>query len=224
MIKVLIGTTNPSKVGRFEELLKGTEASICTLQDLQIDVHPDETGKTPEENAAIKARFYGQFSDLVICNDSGLYFEGLPLDDSRQPGLNVRTPGGGKRLNDEEMILWYTNLVHSLGGMCAAYYLDGIAVYNHGKVYSYMENPDEARHSSFYMTDRVSDKRHEGWPLDAMSLNRTTMTYFVDEGNRKYDMVEEVLHPGESRSQLAAFLKESLGLKQPSFMTESGSF
>ena len=66
--------------------------------------NPQETGKTPMENAMIKAAFYGRYADAVICADSGLYFDALALDDPRQPGLQIRTPGGEKRLDDEEMI------------------------------------------------------------------------------------------------------------------------
>ena len=103
-MKILIGTTNPAKVGRFAEFLKDCDVEFYTLRDLHITAEPDEKGNTPEENAIIKAKFYGQYFDKVICNDSGLYFDGLPLDDKRQPGLNIRTPNGEKRLDDEEMI------------------------------------------------------------------------------------------------------------------------
>ena len=61
-------------------------------------------GRFEEENAIAKAKFYGQYFEVVICNDSGLYFEELALDDVRQPGLNVRTPMQMDRLSDEEMI------------------------------------------------------------------------------------------------------------------------
>ena len=54
-MRVLIGTTNPSKVRRFEELLSGYGLEFCTLSDLGIDAEPVECGKTPEENAIIKA-------------------------------------------------------------------------------------------------------------------------------------------------------------------------
>lgn len=66
-MRILIGTTNPSKIGYFETLL----------------------------------------ADAVICADSGLYFDSLPLDDPRQPGLHVRTPSG-TRLGDEQMEKPYT--------------------------------------------------------------------------------------------------------------------
>ena len=103
-MKVLLGTTNPSKVKRFSKLLENYNIEFITLKDLEIKDEPDETGKTPEENAICKARYYGKYFDRVICNDSGLYFEELSLEDERQPGLNVRTPMQMDRLSDEEMI------------------------------------------------------------------------------------------------------------------------
>lgn len=209
-MKILIGTTNPSKVKRFSELLAEYEIEFLTPSDLGIENEPDETGTDPEENARIKASFYGQFFDLVICNDSGLYFDSLPLDDSRQPGLNVRTPQGNHRLSDEEMIEYYSTLIHSLGGKLLAFYLDGIAVYNKGKIHSFMENSEATRASAFYMVDKPSDKRHNGWPLDSLSLNRNTMTYFVDKGNNKYDTEEENILLGDYRNRLVSFLKTAL--------------
>lgn len=209
-MKILIGTTNPSKVWRFQELLRDLDAQFYTLKDLQIEDEPDERGSSPEENAVIKARFYGAFFDRVICNDSGLYFDGLPLDDSRQPGLNIRTPNGRGRLDDEEMILYYSKLVHALGGRCEAFYLDGIAVYNQGKIFSFMENGAASRQASFYMIDQPSSKRHPGWPLDSLSLNKNNLTYFVDAGNNKYDAAEENVILGEYRGRVIDFLKSAL--------------
>lgn len=211
-MKVLIGTTNPSKVRRFEELLGEHDIEFCTLKDLGIDSEPEEMGTTPEENAVIKARFYGQYFDKVICNDSGLYFDELPMQDDRQPGLGIRTPGGCNRLDDEEMITYYSKLVGTLGGKVLAYYLDGIAVYNQGKIFSYMENSEATRMSAFYMIDQPSEGRHPGWPLDSISLNRNTLTYFVEEGNNKYDSTEENVMIGEYRKRLVSFLEEALRL------------
>lgn len=103
-MRILLGTTNPSKVKRFSDLLKGYDVEFVTLKDLAITDEPEENGTTSEENAIAKAKFYGQYFEVVICNDSGLYFEELALDDVRQPGLNVRTPMQMDRLSDEEMI------------------------------------------------------------------------------------------------------------------------
>ena len=94
-MKVLIGTTNPSKVKRFKDFLPDSGIEFLTLKDLGITAEPEESGNPPEENARIKAEFYGRFCDRDICTDSGLYFDCIPLDDPRQPGLNIRSPRDG---------------------------------------------------------------------------------------------------------------------------------
>lgn len=210
-MKVLLGTTNPSKIKRFSDLLSGCDVELVTLSQLGIEQEPEEQGSTPEENAVIKAKFYGRYFDAVICNDSGLYLDALPVDDSRQPGLNIRAPQG-KRLDDEEMICYYADLIHSLGGKVLAYYLDGVAVYNRGKITSFMENGEATQVSAFYMVDCPAPQRHPGWPLDSISLNRITMRYFVDEQGQQPETSREQIILGQYRQRLVAFLKESLHL------------
>ena len=61
-MRVLLGTTNPSKVKRFSDLLKGYDIEFITLRDIEVIEEPKEMGNTPEENAIMKAEFYGQFS------------------------------------------------------------------------------------------------------------------------------------------------------------------
>ena len=208
-MRVLIGTTNPAKVKRFAEFLPDCGIEFLTLKDLNITAEPTEGGTTPEENARMKAAFYGRFCDRVICNDSGLYFDSIPLDDPRQPGLNIRTPSG-KRLDDEEMIAYYSELVRSLGGKVLAYYLDGIAVYREGKIESFLD--EQGKLAAFYMVDTPSPNRTRGWPLDSLSVNRNTLTYFTDHGNNIYDPVEEQIIVGEYRQRVVAFLKGALGI------------
>lgn len=212
-MKVLNGTTNPSKANRFKLLLKDYGLEFLTLSDLNITAEPEERGSTPEENAVIKANYYGQFHDPVICTDSGLYFDELPLNDSRQPGLNIRTPKGGPRMNDEESLTYYTDLIHSLGGKVLAYYLDGVAVYRDGKVYSFTVNREDVLDSAFYMVDTPAGTMHPGWPLDSISVNRNTGTYFTEQGDNKYDSTEENIMLGEYRDRLMAFLIHALGLE-----------
>lgn len=95
-MKILIGTTNPSKVRRFRELLPMEDAELLTLADLHITQEPEEQGRTPEENSVLKARFYSRFADIVICNDSGLYFEEIPMDICSIPFRSVRQSRGIK--------------------------------------------------------------------------------------------------------------------------------
>ncbi|MGM9942262.1 MAG: non-canonical purine NTP pyrophosphatase [Bulleidia sp.] len=206
-MKVLLGTTNPSKVRRFADLLKDCDVGFLTLQDIGVSDEPEENGTTPEENAVAKAVFYGRYSDIVICHDSGLYFEELPIDDVRQPGLHVRTPSGMTRLSDEEMILYYSSLIHDLGGKVTAYYLDGMAVYNHGVVYSFMDPVSARTTGSFQMVDRPSPIRLEGWPLDSLSINRDTGQYFV---SGRLEETKENIIRDEYKRRIVRFLKDAL--------------
>ncbi len=212
MKSILLGTTNPAKVKRFSQMLKDYDVTFYTLDDLNIKIEPQETGLTPEENAVIKAKFYGTYYDAVICNDSGLYFDELELRDSRQPGLKIRTPFG-KRLNDNEMIDYYSKLIHSLGGKVLSYYLDGIAVYHKGLISSFMEQSEAILASAFYMIDKPSSKMNEGWPLDSLSINKETGHYFVD---RKYDDKQEHIALIDYRKRLINFLVKALDLKKSS--------
>lgn len=209
-MKVLLGTTNPSKVKRFKSLLSNYNINFITLKDLQINDEPQETGNDPRENAIIKANYYGKYFDLVICNDTGLYLEELTMSDKRQPGLNVRTPNGNERLDDDQMIDYYSKLVAELGGKVSAFYLDGVAVYNRGNVYSYIEDIDHATRNSFYMVDKASNIRYPGWPLDSISLNKRTMKYFV-EGDNEEEINENIIID-EYQKRLVEFLENGLGL------------
>jgi hypothetical protein len=163
-----------------------------------------------EENAICKAGYYGKYFDLVICNDSGLYFEKLSLEDERQPGLNVRTPMRMNRLSDEEMIEYYSNLIGELGGKVSAYYLDGIAVYNNGRISSFMDRESAKNVGAFYMIDKASTKRFEGWPLDSLSISKETGRYFVESSDS--ESKENIIY-GEYEKRIVGFLKEALGIK-----------
>ena len=207
-MKVLLGTTNPSKVHNFSNLLKDCEIEFITLKDIEIASEPEENGKTPEENAILKAKFYGQYFDTVICNDCGLYFEELSLDDCRQPGLNVRTPMNMQRLSDEQMIEYYSKLIKELGGRVSAFYLDGIAVYNHGEIYSFMDK-ENARKTGFDMIDKAAPKYFLGWPLNSLSINRETGKYFVDE---KDTNSKENIFAKQYKKQIVNFLKKALNI------------
>lgn len=214
-MKILIGTTNPSKVNWFQKLLSQYNTEFITLRDIGVTDEPAENGKTPGENAVIKANFYGQFFDRVICNDSGLYFDAIPMNDPRQPGLHVRTPCG-KRLDDEEMIEYYSGLIKKLGGKVLAYYMNGIAVYNCGKVSSFTDTKEKLRHSAFYMTDKPSPLRHAGWPLDSLSLNRHTGAYFVENSNADVSDADtsgaDKIIIDEYQRRMIRFLAEALEL------------
>lgn len=207
-MRVLAGTGNPSKARRFGELLAADGVEVITTAALGIGASPEETGGDPIQNAVIKARFYGRYFDPVICNDSGLYFDCLPLDDPRQPGLHIRAPRG-KRLSDDEMLEYYAALARELGGKALAYYMDGIAVYRGGEVYTFLETREEMLKNAFYMVDKPSPLRHEGWPLDSISLYASDESYFVEAGESTAERDAQ----SEYFGRLRLFLLDALGIQ-----------
>lgn len=206
---VLLGTTNPSKVSMFENWLEGEEIRFLTLREVSIPGEPEENGVTPAENARQKAEYYGRYADYVICNDSGLYLAGLPMEDARQPGLHVRTPQGARhRLDDEEMIAYYAGLAHSLGGRVRACYLSGFAVKTPKGLSLYEDRMEELLEHTFWLTDTPRAERRPGWPLDSLSLYKDGKTSFLDPNPPEW------LKGGDRNlNRCIAFLKESLGLQ-----------
>lgn len=112
-----------------------------------------------------------------------------------------------KRLSDDEMIEYYSKLISELGGKVSAYYLDGIAVYNKEKIFSFMDPEAAQKTGVFYMIDAASPKRFEGWPLDSLSINKETGVYFVD--GRAIESKENIIK-GQYEKSIVDFLKKSL--------------
>ena len=97
----LFATTNKAKVRRYGEKLKENGIQLVTLNDLNLELDVDESGKNPIENAIIKATAYNKATNMTtIAIDDGLFLDNVP--DEVQPGTHVRRVNG-KRLNDEEI-------------------------------------------------------------------------------------------------------------------------
>lgn len=203
MRTILVGTSNPSKIRFFEQFIEQEDVRLVTPGELGIGESPEENGKTPVENAVLKAAFYGQYAECVICADSGLYFDELPLTDPRQPGLHIRTPGG-KRLDDEEMIAYYAELVRSLGGKVTAYYLDGFALRVGEETHTFEATREECRARAFTMTDMPCAYRRPGWPLDSLSYDHDGKAFL--DPQRKQDAQQE----WGFKDRLKAFFREHL--------------
>lgn len=156
---------------------------MITLKELQIQLEVNENGKDAQENARIKALAYYHKTGLTtISVDDSLWIEGL----EEQPGNNVRRVNG-KRLEDEEMIVHYANLIHQLGGNAKGYWVHGIAVCKEGNVVTYCKK------SNCMFTEKISSKRTIGYPLDSISIVleygkyrcELNQTEKEDEQNRK---------------------------------------
>ena len=147
MKKVLFATGNESKAERFKKGLLENDIEIITLNDIEKNIDIEENGKDAIENALIKARAYSNVYDLpVFAMDDNLYIDDIPED--KQPGMYVRRVNG-KRLNDNEMIEYYSNLAHEYGknGKLTCRWVYGIAVIKDGKESTYTWSKED-----FYIT------------------------------------------------------------------------
>ena len=181
-MKILFATTNPAKIKKYAQELMNKNIEVLTIKDLNLNLKVDENGKNAIENASIKAKAYYEATGIVtIGMDNTLYIEELP--DEKQPGTHVRRVNG-KELNDEEMIEYYTNLVHENGGKLTVKWIYGMAIYNGRESKTYTWNKDH-----FYFVDKPSKQRNPGYPLDSISIIPEFNKYLVeltDEEKRSY--------------------------------------
>ncbi len=72
-MKLLVATNNQHKLEEYQALLAGLPVTVRSLRDEGIFTEVEETGRTFEENAVIKARAYASLSGLLtLADDSGL--------------------------------------------------------------------------------------------------------------------------------------------------------
>lgn len=175
MKKVLFATGNESKVKRFQKGLLAKDIKIVTLNDIDTkNIEVVENGKNAIENALIKARAYAKIQNIpVFAMDDNLYIDGIP--ENKQPGMYVRRVNG-KRLNDEEMIEYYSSLAHTYGknGKLTCRWVYGIAVINNGIESTYTWSKGD-----FYIVDKPSNKINPGYPLNTISINKKLNKYFT---------------------------------------------
>lgn len=85
-MKLLFATTNQGKLNEVRQLLSGLDLEILSLADFEVlqNVVVEETGETFQQNALIKARTYGETTDvLTLAEDSGLLVKFL----DNRPGV-----------------------------------------------------------------------------------------------------------------------------------------
>lgn len=186
MKKILFATGNESKGKRFSNGLMNHNIEVVTLKDMENVVDVVENGSTAIENAIIKAKaYYDRYKMPTMAMDDTLYLSNVP--DDKQPGLFVRRVNG-KRLSDEEMLDYYINLVKDYGtnGKITARWKYGLAVINDGKISTYEWSKED-----FYLTSKKSDKIHNGYPLDSISINKTLNKYFTDITIEEKELIKQ---------------------------------
>lgn len=199
MREILFATGNKSKAKRFTKGLLEHDIKVLTLEDININIEVEENGSTAIENALIKARAYAKETNLpVFAMDDTLYIDNIP--DDKQPGMFVRRVNG-KRLNDEEMIEYYSNLAKEYGtnGLLTGRWIYGMALINNGHEYTYTWSKQ-----NFYITSTPSNIINPGYPLNTISINIKLNKYFTELTE------EDKLLIQEDESHVVNFLVDSL--------------
>ena len=77
-LKICVATNNEHKMGELRAIFKNYNIVLYSLKDLNINVNPEENGKTYFENAYIKAHEVSKFTTLpVLSDDSGIEIDAL---------------------------------------------------------------------------------------------------------------------------------------------------
>jgi len=77
-MKIVLATNNKHKIEEIKDILSDPKLEILTLNDFKDFPKIEETGKTLEENAILKARAAHRFTQLIsLADDSGLEVDAL---------------------------------------------------------------------------------------------------------------------------------------------------
>lgn len=188
MKEVLFATGNASKVARYKDKLLERGIVLKSLKDMDVDIDVDENGSTAIENATIKAKAYNEATDLpTMATDDTMYIVGIP--EEKQPGIFVRRVNG-KRLNDQEMIDYYTGLVKEYGkdGKLDTKWILGMVIIKDGKVYNHEEITSE-----YYILDTPAKDMREGYPLSSILFNKKANKYdiYLTEEDKKIGQADD---------------------------------
>ena len=78
MKKIILASNNPDKIKELKEILKNLDYKIISKSEAGFSEDIEETGKTLEENASLKAKaIYEKAGECVISDDTGLFVEAL---------------------------------------------------------------------------------------------------------------------------------------------------
>jgi len=105
MQKLLIATTNPGKLAELRLFLRDVPVTLIGLQDIGITTGIAETGKTFEENAVLKAKYYHDVSGLMtLADDGGFEIDAL----NGEPGVRSHRWKNKDREDSDEELIAYT--------------------------------------------------------------------------------------------------------------------
>ncbi len=181
-MKLLIATTNPGKLAEIKRFLGDLPLELVGLKDVSITDVVAETGKTLEENAILKAKYYCQKSGLpTLADDGGFEIDAL----GGQPGVKShRWIHGDREDTDDELIAFTLEKLRGLpqAQRRAQLRLVLALVFPDGRQFTVEEK------TRGIVAEKPSDHRTPGFPFRSL--------LFLPEIDKYYD--HEVLTPEET--------------------------
>jgi len=181
--KILIASTNPGKIAEIKIGLQELEKQgikALTLNDVIVgDDQPEETGKTFQENAFIKAKFYADLAHLpVLSDDGGLIIPYL----NNEPGVKSRR-WLGFEASDQELVDYTLKRLNGVPTLKRKAYLEACLCFY---------DPD--KNIVIYETERISghiaevpySERVPGFPYRDLLI--------IEKFNKYYDELTKVEH------------------------------
>lgn len=112
MKQIVYATTNPGKFEEVQHIFRGYNLDIHSPIEFGVSLDVEETGKTLEENAILKAESYTPYLSndvIVISDDTGLEIDAL----GGEPGIKVRR-WKGYRMEDDEILSYCLERLHGI--------------------------------------------------------------------------------------------------------------
>ncbi len=174
-MKLLFATGNQYKYELMKQRLKDfKEIEVLMPKLINVSIHVEENGTTPNENAMIKAKAYHEATGMAtIAEDSGLWIQ--KFNEEEQPGLFVKRVGGREDLSDEEILQYYINKLKQYGGESSARYKTGVAVVKeNGEEFSRLIEEEP-----FILTTKINNNGElKGGILNCISFDPLSQKYF----------------------------------------------
>jgi XTP/dITP diphosphohydrolase len=97
-MRVIVASNNPNKIREIKSILSPIGWEVLSQREAGVQVEPEETGDTFEENSMIKARAVMEASGMpAIADDSGLSVDAL----DGEPGVHSARYGGDSCPDDK---------------------------------------------------------------------------------------------------------------------------
>jgi XTP/dITP diphosphohydrolase len=189
---LLVATTNPDKLREIRALLTGIRFEIVALRDVAPMDAPEETGRTFEENARLKASYYASVSGmLTVAEDSGLEVDAL----DGAPGVHSARFGGSETSYPEKFAILY-DMLRGKGSLeSTARFVCALTLAEPERILFEARGTIEGRIAS-------SPAGHGGFGYDPIFFYPPFGCTLAEAGERK----SAVSHRGEAFRKLAAFL------------------